>query len=129
MFCFCRLNLESSGFSITFVWCEVITEGVVGGGDDVVNFRANLKLKFAHSECPLTAPVRLGIALAGFVHLPYRAENTTGQNIDPGRESTIAIISFHRTVVGQMNGWCIDTIQTGIATRYDIGIGRLFKQA
>ena len=52
----------------------VKTERVVGGGDDVVNFPANLKLKVAHSECPLTARVRLGIALAGFVVLPYRAE-------------------------------------------------------
>ena len=64
-------SISSQVVFLTFVWCEVITEGVVGGGDDVVNFRANLKLKFAHSECPLTAPVRLGIALAGFVHLPF----------------------------------------------------------
>ena len=64
----------------------VKTERVVGGGDDVVNFRANLKLKVAHSECPLTARVRLGIALAGFVPLLYRTKKTTGQNINPGRE-------------------------------------------
>ena len=52
----------------------VKTERVGGGVDVVVNFRANLKLKVAHSECPLTARVRLGIALALFVVLPYRAE-------------------------------------------------------
>ena len=83
MFCFCRLHLESTVFflnNLRVVRGVVITERVVGGGDDVVNFRANLKLKVAHSECPLTARVRLGIALAEFVPLFFQ------RNINPGRE-------------------------------------------
>ena len=65
MVSFCRLHVESSDtHNLRVVRGVVKTERVVDGGGDVVNFRAEVALEVAYSECPLTARVRLGIALA-----------------------------------------------------------------
>ena len=66
----CRLHLESIDTRTLGVVRSVVkTERVVGGGDDVVNFCAELKIRVVFRKCPLTARVRLGIALAGLVRL------------------------------------------------------------
>ena len=65
MVSFCRLHVESSDtHNLRVVRGVVKTERVVDGGGDVLNFRAEVALEVAYSECPLTARVRLGIALA-----------------------------------------------------------------
>ena len=96
---------------------------MVDGGDDVVSFRAELKLNVVYRKCPLTARVRLGIALSGFLNLTsspshLRAEKTVGKQFNTGREHTIAITTIHGTIVEtNAKGWCIDTSQTVNETR------------
>ena len=120
---FSRLHLESTDTRNLRVLRGVVkTERVVDGGGDVLNFRAELKI--VDRTCPLTARVRLGIALAGFV-----ADKTAGQKIHTGREHAISIATFHWTTVDtRVRGWCIDASQTRNATRHENELVQLFKQ-
>ena len=93
---FCRLHLESSDARNLRVMRGVVKTVRVVDGGDVLNFPAKLNLKVAYSECPLTARVRLGIALARFAPLLLRAGKPAGQQFNSGRGQTIAITTFHR---------------------------------
>ena len=128
----CRLHLESIDTrNLRVVRGVVLTEKAVDGGGDVVNFSAELKIKVACSECPLSARVRLGIAhMQRLYPFPFERKNRLRDN-----HATLAenkrkgITTLHGTnVETNLNGWCIATIQTRNTTRDEIGTGRLFDR-
>ena len=104
----CRLHHESINTrTLRVVRCVVKTDRVVDGGGDVVNFRAELKVKVAYNECPLTARVRLGIAHAGFVLLPFRVEKIAGQTCNPCREQKKGIAKTAWNNCGHKCEWMV----------------------